>query len=554
MFVKIVSNKKGIPIWSVSDISSAIAGTLIKTFGIVAVRGEIVNFSSSSLGHVYFGLKDESATIFAVCFAGIVRKININLENGMNVTIYGKLDCYESRSIYQIKVENIKFDGLGTMMLMLEERKNRLAKSGIFDQKHKNILPKLPQKIGIITSENGAVIHDILVKLEERFPVNVLIYNSLVQGHDAVRDIISGIDYFNKNTVDIIIIARGGGSFEDLFCFNDEDLIKNIFACKIPIISAVGHEVDYTLCDFVADFRAPTPTSVAEMIVPKKHDIIIAINNYHNLSTQYAMQQLNNAESFIENIFNVCTNFINLIFIKEKELNNCISKITLQINYTQAQVVKFNQDIKFILLQISRKINSLLHENHNMILVIQQSVNKVINYELNTKTIQINSILISKNMIQNKINFSINKQMWKIANTVNTIHKQYSQNILEISISNKNNIIENIDFHKKQILQTFENISQKINLQIQNKYYNLKQINGLIENYDHNKILNKGYVIIKNTKTGKILSKLNLFDDKTNIQILMQDGVGYFVMIKTKIRSGIYTLLIFILFIVNFII
>lgn len=267
------------PEYTVSEIAAGIKRTIEDTFGVVRVRGEIskVNFNKS--GHVYFSLKDDAALLDAVSFKGMVSKLAQKPEEGLEVIATGRLTIYAGSSKYQLVVEALEAAGVGALMAMLEARKKQLAAEGLFDTAHKKPLPYLPQTIGVITSPTGAVIRDILHRVRERFPCRVLLWPVAVQGQGAAEQIAAAIEGFHSlpahiPTPDILIVARGGGSFEDLMAFNEEILVRAVAAATIPIISAVGHETDTTLIDFAADKRAPTPTGAAEMAVPVRLELL----------------------------------------------------------------------------------------------------------------------------------------------------------------------------------------------------------------------------------------------------------------------------------------
>lgn len=248
----------------------------------IALRGEITNFKAHQSGHLYFTLKDESSTIKCVMFKNAVDKIKLTLKDGDKVIIVGTISVYEVGGAYQVYVKQITYDGIGDLYKSFEELKRKLDKEGLFDQKFKKTMPYLPNRVGIITSSTGSVIKDIINVSTRRYNnVNLLIYPAIVQGGNTAKTIIDGIDFFNKHTlVDVIIIARGGGSFEDLYGFNDEQLARTIFKSNIPIISAIGHETDFTICDFVADLRAPTPSAAAELVYPSSIEILNRIKTY----------------------------------------------------------------------------------------------------------------------------------------------------------------------------------------------------------------------------------------------------------------------------------
>src|SRR5579884_1188657 len=268
-----------IPEWTVSELSAALRRTVEDTFGHVRVRGEISGYRGPhSSGHAYFALKDEGARIDAVIWKTAFGRMRIRPEEGLEVIATGRLTTYPGRSSYQMVIESLEPAGLGALMALLEQRKRRLAAEGLFDEARKQRLPYLPSVIGVVTSPTGAVIRDILHRLAERFPRHVVVWPVRVQGDGAAEEIAAAIEGFNAlpervtgrlpRRPDLIIVARGGGSLEDLWSFNEEIVVRAAAASLIPLISAIGHETDVTLIDFAADRRAPTPTAAAEMAVP----------------------------------------------------------------------------------------------------------------------------------------------------------------------------------------------------------------------------------------------------------------------------------------------
>ncbi|MBQ7820383.1 MAG: exodeoxyribonuclease VII large subunit [Bacteroidales bacterium] len=241
-----------------------------EVLSMITVRGEISNLTIHRSGHIYFTLKDEGSVLKAVLFRSSAQKIKFALKEGMGVIVYGRVSVYAPSGQYQLYAENIQPDGIGALYLAYEQIKQRLANEGLFDSNRKKSLPQFPSNIGIVTSPTGAAIHDMINVMSRRYPIAKLtLYPSLVQGENAYKSIISGIRYFNETkSVDIIIIGRGGGSLEDLWAFNSVELAYAIADSEIPIISAVGHESDFTIADFVADLRAPTPSAAAELAVP----------------------------------------------------------------------------------------------------------------------------------------------------------------------------------------------------------------------------------------------------------------------------------------------
>ncbi|HQO47117.1 MAG TPA: exodeoxyribonuclease VII large subunit, partial [Candidatus Cloacimonas sp.] len=249
-------------IYSVYEITRQVRQVIESSLQPVFVTGEISGFIHHSSGHIYFNLKDENATLRCTFFKGANAALTFQPADGMQVICFGKLTVYEKGGYYNLNVQKMQEAGLGLLQQKFEQLKKKLEKEGLFATEHKKPLPKYPDRIGIITSPTGAALQDIINIIKRRYPVEIIVYPALVQGSDAPSQIIQGIKYFNTTKdVDFIIITRGGGSQEDLFCFNDEALARAIYASSLPVISAVGHEIDFTLTDFVADLRAPTPSA-----------------------------------------------------------------------------------------------------------------------------------------------------------------------------------------------------------------------------------------------------------------------------------------------------
>ncbi|MBE7029258.1 MAG: exodeoxyribonuclease VII large subunit [Ruminococcaceae bacterium] len=267
---------------SVTELNSLIKEyfDLNPVFTSLYVKGEISNFKKHSSGHCYFSLKDEKSVIKAVMFKFNAYNLQFEPENGMKVILNARLSSYERDGVYQLYVNEMQPDGIGALHIKFEKLKEKLSKEGLFDERYKKQIPRFPKTIGVVTSPTGAAIRDIINVLKRRWKnVDIIIYPAQVQGEDAHLSIISGIKYFNENKVDVIIIGRGGGSVEDLWCFNEEEVAREIFKSTVPLISAVGHETDYTISDFVADLRAPTPSAAAELSVPSVYEVMEFINS-----------------------------------------------------------------------------------------------------------------------------------------------------------------------------------------------------------------------------------------------------------------------------------
>ena len=245
----------------------------------VFLKGEISNFKAHSRGHFYFTLKDENSRINAIMFASNTKKIKFVPTDGMKVLITGKISVFEANGGYQIYVSDMLEDGIGNLYIAFEQLKKKLESEGLFDANKKKLIPKIPRRIGVVTAPTGAAIKDIISTIKRRWPLTeVLLFPSLVQGEEAAEDIVRQIKRSENYGLDTLIVGRGGGSIEDLWPFNEEIVARAIYKCKTPVISAVGHEIDFTIADFVADLRAPTPTGAAEMAVPQYGDVVNHLN------------------------------------------------------------------------------------------------------------------------------------------------------------------------------------------------------------------------------------------------------------------------------------
>ncbi|MEL0176824.1 MAG: exodeoxyribonuclease VII large subunit [Pelagibacteraceae bacterium] len=292
-----------IPEFSVTEISNLTKNVLEENFNLIKVRGEISSLKNFK-GHLYFSIKDDSNVLNAVCWASKVPFLQVKPDDGLEIVAEGKISTYSKSSIstYQLQINQIEIKGEGALLKLFEQRKKKLEKEGIFDQKYKKKIPFLPETIGVITSPSGAVIMDIIDRVQARFPTGIKLYPVSVQGTHASKEIIEGLNFFKKKPVDVIIIARGGGGVEDFIPFNDEELVRNVFDFEIPVISAVGHETDFTLLDFVADLRAATPTAAAELVVPE-------IKNLNEKSNNLTKRLKQNIKYFLKDIYK---NFVNI--------------------------------------------------------------------------------------------------------------------------------------------------------------------------------------------------------------------------------------------------
>ncbi len=282
-------------IYSVSALNLETKALLSTHFGVIYVSGEISNLSRPSSGHLYFSLKDQQSQIKCALFRFQNQKIPFEMENGQAVIVKAQVSLYEARGDYQLIVSSVELAGAGQLQIEFEKLKNKLSMAGLFDEAHKKTLPTLPKQIGIITSPSAAALHDILKVLKKRFPsIPILIYPAMVQGEMAANQIINAIKTANhRKECDILILARGGGSLEDLWCFNNEKLAHAIFESTIPIITGIGHQTDFTIADFVADCRAPTPSAAAEMVTPDCVDILNQLSKQQKSLEQIIGSKIN---------------------------------------------------------------------------------------------------------------------------------------------------------------------------------------------------------------------------------------------------------------------
>ena len=300
----------------------------------VYLKGEISNFKAHTRGHLYFTLKDEGSRLNAVMFSYQASNLKFTPVDGMKVLVCGKISVYEATGSYQIYVEEMTEDGVGNLYIEFEKLKKKLASEGLFDQDKKKKIPKVPRKIGIVTASTGAAIRDILTTIKRRFPIcETILFPSLVQGNEAAKDIVKNIQIANTYDIDTLIVGRGGGSIEDLWPFNEEIVARAIYESRVPVISGVGHEIDFTIADFVADLRAPTPTAAAELAVPNMDTINTYLDNARSRSTISINGYIDTKRQEINNIINsyVLKKPTALYEIKEQNLDFLIDRLNKEM-------------------------------------------------------------------------------------------------------------------------------------------------------------------------------------------------------------------------------
>ena len=385
----------------------------------VYLKGEISNFKAHTRGHLYFTLKDEGSRLNAVMFSYQASKLKFTPVDGMKVLVCGKISVYEATGAYQIYVEDMQEDGLGNLYIEFEKLKKKLAEEGLFDPEKKKKIPKTPNRIGIVTASTGAAIRDILTTIKRRYPIcETILFPSLVQGADAAKDIVKKIEIANTYDVDTLIVGRGGGSIEDLWPFNEEIVARAIYNSKVPVISAVGHEIDFTIADFVADLRAPTPTAAAELAVPN----IDTINTY------------------LENAVNRSTLSIrNYIDIREKTLKSLMESYILKKPTAMYEVKE--QKLDFLIDNLNKEIKKVLDNNRIRLYKLVNSyviTNPDILYKFKNQKLEhiINKLEVLNPMNTLKRGYAIVKKDNKVISDIKNIKEEDT-----ININVKNGII-----------------------------------------------------------------------------------------------------------------
>ncbi|MAJ14606.1 MAG: exodeoxyribonuclease VII large subunit [SAR116 cluster bacterium] len=409
-------------IFSVTEISSSIKKLVEESYSFVKIKGEISKPSFPSSGHIYFNLKDENAILSAVIWRYNLSKIKINLEEGLEIICSGKITTFSGQSKYQIIIDSIEISGEGALLKLFEERKKKYLKLGYFDNKKKQKLPFLPRSIAVVTSSSGAVINDIINRISNRFPLKIYLFSVSVQGINSAKEVSNAINKINQlkfekilSDIDVIIVARGGGSVEDLWGFNEENVIIATYKSKIPIISAIGHETDTTLLDYVSDLRAPTPSAAAEISVPVLTDLKRKIND---LSSRKFVAFQNHIE-----------NLRNLLSSKR------LSKPKDVLNHKQQ---KFDFSIKNLHYLISTKINDCKINFNFQSNLLQAPIILMKDHHNNLNLLSLKYINLSKTIIEKKV-FILNSQVKLLE--ANSYEKNLDKGF-GIILDNKNNIIK----------------------------------------------------------------------------------------------------------------
>lgn len=373
---------------------------------LIYLKGEISNFKAHTRGHYYFTIKDETSRINAIMFASSTRNLKFMPEDGMKIMVTGRISVYEATGGYQIYVDNMIEDGIGNLYVQYEQLKKKLEQEGLFDPKHKKEIPKIPTTVGIITAPTGAAIKDILSTIKRRWPnTKTILFPSLVQGASAAPEIVKQINKAQEYDLDVLIVGRGGGSIEDLWCFNDESVARAIYNCKTPTISAVGHEIDFTIADFVADLRAPTPTGAAEMAVANQTDFIKYLNQIKIRLNKSLSNLIGTQKERLESLKNsyIFKNPKTIYEIKEQKFDTIYEKLFLLMHsISENNRTKYN--------------NTIISLNHNMDKVLLNNKNRFLS--------SLNKLEVLNPLLTIKRGYSIAKIDNKIVTSINDVKEK----------------------------------------------------------------------------------------------------------------------------------
>ncbi len=478
-----ITNSK---VWDIKELSQAIKNTIENSFEYIKIKGEISKPSFPSSGHVYFSLKDETSLVNATIWKWSLSNIGLMPEEGLEVICSGRLTTYPGRSSYQINVSKIEHAGEGALLKQLEERKKFFFSKGYFSEDLKKPLPPFPECIGVITSIKGSVIEDIIETIQGRWPSKVLIYSVPVQGSIAADKISEALEYFNdieKNKItkpDVLIIARGGGSVEDLWAFNEEKIIKAVFASSLPVVSAIGHETDTTLIDYVSDLRAPTPTKAAVLVTPNKDDIKIKISDFLkriNYSIYNKIEEKKARILFQKKNFDKLENF----------LSSPNQRLDLRIN------------------EKNNSINSLLS-------------NKNLNY------LSLKSKLGSPDNLFYKIEKEVEKLLHEVSNLIDIKLNSNRLKFVEIykNISPKT-IISFIDFYNKDVNSNYLRVETNLQNKLLIHEEKVNSLMRLLQNKNLSNLFDKGFVYIEN-EYGEKISELKKIRTSQTLNLKFKDG------------------------------
>lgn len=462
------------PEFTVSEISGAIRYKLENAFSYVRVRGEISQGKLYSSGHYYFSLKDEGAVLSSVIWKGKYTSLKIKPEDGMEVIATGKVSTFGGQSKYQLIVDSIEPAGAGALMALLEKRKAELAAKGLFDKSRKKPIPFMPRKIGVVTSPSGAVIRDIMHRITERFPTHVVVWPVRVQGKCAEDEIAEAIRGFNSlpDAPELIIVARGGGSLEDLWCFNEEAVVYAVAESKIPVISAVGHETDTTLIDYVADLRAPTPTAAAEFATPVIADLKFAVTDLRNRMDKTIARKMDERRQFLSGLVRGLPKLSDILGNYEQKLDS------------------WQERLKNALPTFISNAESRLHKIKFQPSLLQKDISK------HTQEL---------NLWHERMK---NSAPILLGNAENRLQKIKFQPQL---------LMKDIEKHSRELSQWFERLSFNAKYTLEKKEEKTSALIKLFDSYNYKNVLKRGFAIAK-TKDGKLVKSAATAPDAMRLE------------------------------------
>lgn len=484
------SSSSNVAEYSVSEISGALKRSIEEQFGHVRVRGEISGYRGPhSSGHAYFALKDDKARMEAVIWRGSMGKLRFRPEEGMEVIATGKLTTYPGSSKYQIVIEQMEPAGAGALMALLEERKRKLSAEGLFDPANKQLLPFMPKVIGVITSPTGAVIRDIIHRITDRFPLHVLVWPVRVQGETSGEEVAAAVQGFNNLSVDgaipqpdLLIVARGGGSLEDLWGFNDEVVVRAVAASHIPVISAVGHETDWTLIDLAADVRAPTPTGAAEMAVPVRADLQATLASHAARLSSAMSRYLDQRRQMQRALTRAMPNADQLLALPRRHFDEVSSRLGRGLQtLTQHKKAQFDGLARqFSPHLLSRKIA----EHKRVTLQLNERLPRALGHYLRERR---------------------------------TTYKYRADRI------NAEPIIRQISQHKQMLAQIERRRDKSISLHFERFKRQSQEMERLMRTLSHQSVLERGFAIVFNEK-GLAIKKAATIDDGAALRLRFADG------------------------------
>ncbi|MCB5250146.1 MAG: exodeoxyribonuclease VII large subunit [Candidatus Cloacimonadales bacterium] len=473
-------------IFTVSEVNQHLKNIIENMLGNLMIEGEISNYIKHNSGHIYFNLKDEYSTIKCVFFKTYNQYMKFSPKNGDKVVCAGKVTVYEPQGAYQIQVMNMYQAGIGKLQQQFEDLKKKLEVEGLFAREHKKKIPQMPNRIGVISSESGAAFQDVKNIISRRYPMHIMLYPATVQGENAAREVSEGIKYFNEqNNVDVILITRGGGSQEDLFCFNDEALAREIFKSKIPTVSAVGHEIDFTIADFVADLRAPTPSAGAELLVPNREELLNMLKQKEAQQKKLCLYKISQHKNMLQQMDKNLERFhpMKRILILQQRLD--------QYAMTLIQVPNYIQQKKTLIQQMQIMLNKF---DPRRILFLQKE--KLMNAE--------NTL------------FGFKDKISQIKDALDT-RRNKMQQMLQI-------------LYQQRLVrqyQKIENLKSEMPFLMQNKLNSfrlqLQKYNSVLNEFSPERALEKGYALIK--KEQKFIYSAKQLKEKDILDINFKDGV-----------------------------